>query len=306
MPRRWPRSDLDLPSGKGLDELIEGAMEGILRRNGQTLPGTAEVTAREPRLAIPARAAQLQRLLGASIDERSQLAAQVRRLEAELRRKSTELAKLRTELRGAVHDALTDPLTGLANRRAFDRELAAVAAGAGRRSTVHLMIADIDRFKRINDAHGHDVGDEILCIVGQVLLANVRGDGLVARLGGDEFGLLLPGASPHYTAAIAKRLCALLASRPLLVRGFPEVSEQVTVSIGVAASHAGASSAEWYARADAALYQAKRGGRNRIAIDTASRPLPEPGSFAPLRSAEAALAPAGPRARITADTADAD
>jgi diguanylate cyclase len=303
MLRRWPRSDLDLPSGKGLDELIEGAMEGILRRNEQTFPGTAEVTAREPRLAIPAPAAQLQRLLGASIDERSQLAAQVRRLEAELRRKSTELAKLRTELRGAVHDALTDPLTGLANRRAFDQE---VAARAGRSSPAHLVMADIDHFKRINDAHGHDVGDEILCIVGQVLLANVRGDGLVARLGGDEFGLLLRGASLHYTAAIAKRLCALLASRPLVVRGFPGVSEQVTVSIGVAASHAGASRAEWYARADAALYQAKRGGRNRIAIDTASRPLPEPGSFAPLRSVEAALAPAGPRARITADTADAD
>jgi diguanylate cyclase (GGDEF)-like protein len=81
-----------------------------------------------------------------------------------------------------------------------------------------------------------------------------------------EFGLLLPGASPHYTAAIAKRLCELLASRPLVVRGFPEVSERITLSIGVARWHAGESSAEWYARADAALYEAKRRGRNGISI----------------------------------------
>jgi diguanylate cyclase len=263
MLRRWPRSDLDLPSGKGLDELIEGAMEGILRRNGQTLPGTAEVTAREPRLAIPAPAAQLQRLLGASIDERSQLAAQVRRLEAELRRKSTELAKLRTELRGAVHDALTDPLTGLANRRAFDQE---VAARAGRSSPAHLVMADIDHFKRVNDTRGHDIGDEILRIVGEILLAHVRRDSLVARLGGDEFGLLLPEAGSEYTTGIATRLCELLASRPLAVRRFPEVIERITLSVGVAGWHAGESSARWFARADAALYEAKRRGRNRVSI----------------------------------------
>jgi diguanylate cyclase len=210
----------------------------------------------------------LQQLLGASINENSQLTAHVRRLEAELCRSSVELAKLRGELRGAVHDALTDPLTGLANRRSFDLELGAAAARAGRSSPAHLVMADIDRFKRVNDSHGHDIGDEVLRIVGEVLLANVRRDSLVARVGGDEFGLLLPRASPRYAAGIATRLCELLASRPLVVRGIPDVSERITLSIGVAAWKADESSAEWYARADAALYQAKRGGRNRVAIDT--------------------------------------
>ena len=102
--------------------------------------------------------------------------------------------------------------------------------------------------------------------VGEFLLANVRRDSLVARVGGDEFGILLPRASPHYTAAIATRLCELLASRPLFVRGFPEASERITLSIGVAGWQAGESSAEWYARADAALYEAKRRGRNRVSI----------------------------------------
>jgi diguanylate cyclase len=84
-------------------------------------------------------------------------------------------------------------------------------------------------------------------------------------VGGDEFGLLLPRASLHYTAGIATRLCQLLASRPLVVRGVPEISERITLSLGVAGWQAGESSTEWYARADAALYEAKRRGRISIA-----------------------------------------
>jgi diguanylate cyclase (GGDEF)-like protein len=127
-------------------------------------------------------------------------------------------------------------------------------------------MANIDHFKRVNDIRGHDVGDEVLRIVGEVLLANVRRDSLVARVGGDEFGILLLRASSHYTAGIATRLCELLASRPLVVRGHPEAIERITLSIGAAGWHAGESSAEWYARADAALYEAKRRGRNRVSI----------------------------------------
>jgi diguanylate cyclase len=169
-------------------------------------------------------------------------------------------------LRGAVQDALTDPLTGLANRRSFDLELGVVGARAIGSSPAHLVMVDIDHFKRINDAHGHDVGDQVLRIVGEILLANVRRDSLVARLGGDEFGLLLTGASLHYTAGIATRLCALLAARPLVLGGDPEIVERITLSIGVAGARAGESGASWCARADAALYNAKRNGRNRISI----------------------------------------
>jgi diguanylate cyclase len=215
---------------------------------------------------MPSRPEELQRLLGASIDENGHLTALVRRLEAELRGSSAELAKLRGELRGAVQDALTDPLTGLANRRSFDLELKAVAARASRSSPAHLVMADVDHFKRVNDLHGHDIGDEVLRIVGEVLRANVRRDSLVARVGGDEFGLLLPAATPHYSAGIASRLCELLAARPLVLHGHPEVSERITLSIGVAGCQAGESAAQWCARADAALYEAKRRGRNGISI----------------------------------------
>jgi diguanylate cyclase len=261
--------------------LIKGGLEALVGGNGQRLPDRAEVTPHQPSTAIPAEAEALQRLLGARIDENRHLAAHVRRLEAELRRSSAELTEVRGQLRGAVNDALTDPLTGLANRRSFDLELTTVAASGW--SPAHLVMADIDHFKRVNDAHGHDVGDEVLRIVGEVLLANVRRDSLVARLGGDEFGLLLPQASPHYTVGIANRLCELLAFRHLVVRGFPEVSERATLSIGVARWHAGESSAKWYARADAALYEAKRRGRNRVVVDTDQRAAPKLGSSRPKR-----------------------
>jgi diguanylate cyclase len=162
---------------------------------------------------------------------------------------------------------LDHPLTGLANRRSFDLELRAVGARASRSSPAQLVMADIDHFKRVKDAaHGHDVGDEVLRIEGEVLLANISRDSLVARLGGDEFGLLLPWASLEYTVGIATHLCELLASRPLVVRGLPEVIERITLSIGVAGWHTGESSAERHARADAALYEAKRRGRNPISI----------------------------------------
>lgn len=231
-----------------------------------------------PWIATPPDVEELQRLLSATIAEKGNLVARVRALEAELRGRSAELAELRGELRGARHDALRDPLTGLANRRAFDLELGALAARASGSSLAQLLMVDIDHFKRVNDTHGHDVGDQVLRVVGELLLANVRRDSVVARLGGDEFALLLPRARLHYAAGIATRLRGLVASRPLVERGRLEVVERVTLSIGVAGRQAGESSAEWYARADAALYRAKRRGRNGVAIDTrwpaASRALP--------------------------------
>lgn len=221
---------------------------------------------RRPSILAVAQGAELRRLLGTTMDENTHLIARVRELEAELRRRSEDLAKLRRELLGAVHDAMTDPLTGLANRRSFDLELAAAAARANGSAPAQLVLVDVDHFKPLNDAHGHAIGDEVLRIVGEILLAHVRRDSLIARLGGDEFGLLLPSANRRYAASIASRLCELLASRPLVVRGHPEVIERVTLSIGVAGYLAGETGPRWYARADAALYAAKRAGRNRVSV----------------------------------------
>ena len=194
------------------------------------------------------------------------------RLQAvQLRGLQAELAALRRALTRATSDALTDSLTGLANRRAFDGALEAAAARACEASPAQLLIADIDHFKALNDAHGHHFGDAVLRITGEVLRAAVRRDTLVARLGGDEFALLMPGPTADYpgrieTAAIARRLCACLARRTLTVRGHPERRERITLSIGLAGWRQGERPADWHARADAALYVAKHDGRNRVVV----------------------------------------
>jgi diguanylate cyclase len=225
-------------------------------------------------LAAPAKAlAAPAKALGDPLHLR--LSAENRRLAVRLRGVEAELAALRWALERATSDALTDPLTGLANRRAFDDALRAAANRACEASPAQLLIADIDHFKALNDAHGHHFGDAVLCITGEVLKAAVRRDTVVARLGGDEFALLLPGPTADYpveigTAAIARRLCARIAQRPLTVRGHPERRERITLSIGLAGWRPGESPVDWYSRADAALYAAKRGGRNQVVMAAAT------------------------------------
>ena len=203
------------------------------------------------------------------------LSAENRQLTLQLRGLEAQLATLRLALTRATSDASTDALTGLANRRAFDDALETAAARGCEASPPQLLIADIDHFKALNDAHGHHFGDAVLRIIGEVLKAAVRRDTVVARLGGDEFALLLPGstaASPITieTRAIALRLCARIAQRPLTVRGQPERRERITLSIGLAGWRPGERPADWYARADAALYAAKHDGRNRVVVAPAA------------------------------------
>ena len=165
MPRRLPQPDLRVPSSERLGDLIGHLTEGLVGPNGQTPSRAAELAPDLSCTAMPARPEELQRLLGASRDDNRHLTAHVRLLEA-------ELGKLRGELRGAVHDALTDPLTGLANRRAFDLELGTVGVRASSPSPAQLVMVDIDHFKRVNDVHGHDIGDQVLRIVGEVRLTD--------------------------------------------------------------------------------------------------------------------------------------
>lgn len=150
--------------------------------------------------------------------------------------------------------ALHDALTGLWNRRAYDARLRDVVAV--RRPLGMTLMVDLDEFKRLNDAFGHDTGDATLKDVAQVLLAAVRADDVVARYGGDEFALLLPGARPEEAAAIAERIREAVAGM--------SVAHGLTVSIGGAPVFV--DPRRTMRAADRALYAAKRGGRNRIVI----------------------------------------
>ena len=153
--------------------------------------------------------------------------------------------------------ALIDPLTGLHNRRHLLERLEAAVAGGGRDA---LLFVDLDRFKTVNDTHGHEVGDVVLTTIAQRLRDGSRPEDVVARLGGDEFVLLCRGVGAEETSAIAERLLAAVA-RPVESAGRPAVT--VTGSFGIAAIDPARSAAENLDHADAAMYRAKDAGRNR-------------------------------------------
>jgi len=168
-------------------------------------------------------------------------------------REEYESVRVQHEL--AARAAETDALTGLANRRGFDRvvdEEADRAADAGRRVTA--LIVDMDKLKLINDSRGHAAGDQAVCAVAAALRAVVRDGDTVARLGGDEFGVVLPGATPEVALAIAARMVAA-------VRDIPDCLARV--SVGVASGPPG-ELRDTVCRADAAMYEAKRSGGDAV------------------------------------------
>ena len=168
-----------------------------------------------------------------------------------------------------------DPLTGLYNRAFFLAQFGPLAdRGALRGLGTAVLMLDIDHFKRINDAHGHEVGDAVLREVAGVLRQATRADDLVARYGGEEFVVALPVAAPDQATERAERVRATLASRRILAGGIPL---KVTASLGLAFTPPGRprSVSALIATADRGLYQAKNSGRDRTVFshDIANRPV---------------------------------
>ncbi|HVY21396.1 MAG TPA: GGDEF domain-containing protein [Bauldia sp.] len=151
----------------------------------------------------------------------------------------------------------TDPLTGLANRRA----LIETAETAGAAAVLILVIFDIDRFKRINDAHGHIAGDAVIAAVAATMTEHLGALGLLCRLGGEEFALLANNQNMEDVLDGVWAMRDRLAATPIVTG---EIAVEVTVSAGVAARQPGGTFTQLYADADRALYVAKTSGRNRV------------------------------------------
>ena len=160
--------------------------------------------------------------------------------------------------------ALTDPLTGLYNRRGLEHRAEALQARPGGAPTVQTWImADIDHFKRVNDSYGHDGGDVVLKVVAAALQSTARDGDVVARLGGEEFVLLLPDANASAAAGVAERLRLKLEALAIDAAGR---TIRVTASFGIAQQRVGEPSTAALERADAALYCAKHEGRNAVRV----------------------------------------
>lgn len=167
--------------------------------------------------------------------------------------------QLRADLDRSLEMAVTDPLTGLRNRRYVRRHL----DGLLRNGEASVLLVDLDRFKPINDIHGHNVGDAALREVASRLRASLRAADVVARWGGEEFLVVLAGAPAEYTEVVAERLREAVGGTPMKLG---PIELTATCSVGVAVAAAGSNTDAVIGAADAALYRAKADGRNCVRI----------------------------------------
>ncbi len=174
--------------------------------------------------------------------------------EQQLQHYQQELERLNADL---TEQTRTDPLTGLPNRRAFAVALAAaIEKSRGGGEPFAVAVLDVDHFKTVNDLHGHDEGDRVLAALADLLRAQFAGRGMAARYGGEEFVILIPASRLDE----ARLHCEYVRqSVGLLATGLP-----ISVSIGLTAFQIGDTPEDIFKRADAALYEAKRGGRDRV------------------------------------------
>lgn len=260
-------SDLVMPRTDGI-HLLQSALRldpalSVVIMTGQ---GTVQAAVEAMRAGAadfvlkPFRLAQILLVLDRALEAR-RLRAENTRLRREVERLEVERVRLLEEANVRLEMlATTDPLTGLANRRAFDAALAREAALAGRDGRqLSVVVLDVDHFKSFNDSFGHPAGDEMLARLADAVCGCCRTTDVPARLGGEEFAVLLPVTDLDGAAALAERMRTA-------VEGLAWPLRPVTVSAGVAALADGGDGTDLVQAADRALYQAKATGRNRVAV----------------------------------------
>ena len=265
-----PRAHVDVGAGS-----IELGRVPFFSTSTKLVAGNASLVAVEPVSAVSARVnAYRRRLLFAAAITLALAAGLATRLARPVARVFADLARL-------TNQAQTDGLTNLANRRALDERLDDEVDHAKRLGTnVAFVIADIDNFKSINDSYGHQAGDEVLRRVARTFAEAVRELDLPGRYGGEEIALVLPGTNLTGARALAEKIRRSLEELPFTT---PEgIPFQVTASFGAACFPAQSSVETLVAAADAALYEAKRAGKNRVVTATAKRkPRGHPAADAP-------------------------
>jgi len=183
----------------------------------------------------------------------------------QLRQATREIDQLKSKMAQYRQEALKDPLTRIDNRRGFEKKLnKSIAETKATAASLCLIMADIDHFKKINDAHGHLVGDNVLRMVAATINDCIKGRDLAARIGGEEFAILLPETPFEGALKLAENMRLAFEQLDLKRKNTGELLGQVTLSFGVAVYHPDETGEEFIHRADHALYQSKNTGRNKV------------------------------------------
>ncbi|WP_025899113.1 GGDEF domain-containing protein [Sneathiella glossodoripedis] len=253
------------------NRLIQQSMEAALQEIRSSTSGLENYGERLEIFADTAdelSVSDLQETVKIVVAETRAMSEQSKNLNKSLQKASDEIEDLKARLEQVENESLTDPLTGIANRKKFDRELLRATSKAKfSNESLCLVMSDIDHFKKFNDEHGHVFGDQVLKLVATTLDSGLSDAGIAARYGGEEFGIILPNTSLAKARQFAEKLRQNVSAKKLVKRNSGDDVGKITMSFGVAKYVTGEDMDKFVARADTALYCAKHKGRNQVSVD---------------------------------------
>lgn len=238
---------------------LQGMQKGTRKFSG-SLDNFREILQSEPDVET------FSKLVADLIDETAEIEQSNAQMEETLNLMNSEVDTLRSEMEKLNVVALTDPLTGINNRRAFDDAIELLLSQYAAKALIFsFLLLDIDHFKIFNDTHGHSIGDKVLAYVATTLKQSIKAEDIIARFGGEEFVILLSETDYVGAMAVADSLRAIVCQKNLLTgTNFKKNIGRINISIGVAVVRDDDDSSSITDRADKALYQAKETGRNRV------------------------------------------
>ena len=248
---------------------IDDLMTMITDALGRTASYDASLAGADRMLASADSREQLVDIIEALAHSTKEMRETNRVLEERLSLSKDEISGLQHSLEAIRAESLTDPLIGLGNRKYFDRMIeTTVQTGLATDQPLSLLMFDIDHFKSFNDSYGHLTGDQVLRLVGMTLKHAIKGQDIAARYGGEEFAVVLPNTPLRQALTVADQIRCAITAKELKKKSTGEILGRVTISVGVSMLRAGDDTDALIERADACLYAAKRGGRNKVVCES--------------------------------------
>jgi len=243
---------------------IDGVMNLITDALGMSQNYDAKLSGANEKLRSAKTRDQIKPIVDGLMKSTREMRETNKALENRLALSKTEISDLQHSLEAIRAESLTDPLTGLGNRKYFDRAFEiAVRTALANGEPLSLLMFDIDHFKSFNDSYGHLTGDQVLRLVAMTLKQTIKGQDITARYGGEEFAVVLPSTGLRQALTVADHIRRAVMAKELKKKSTGEILGRVTISVGVSLLKPGDDTDSLLERADACLYSAKRNGRNR-------------------------------------------
>lgn len=244
---------------------IDDVMTVLSEALGMTGAYDASLSGATEQLSSAKSREQIRTIVAALLRSTGEMRDTNKALEDRLTLSKNEISNLQQSLEAIRAESLTDPLTGLGNRKYFDRMIGmAVQSALASGEPLSLLLFDIDHFKSFNDSYGHLTGDQVLRLVGLSLKQTIKGQDITARYGGEEFAVVLPNTALRQALTVADHIRRAVMAKELKKKSTGEMLGRVTISVGVSMLKQGDDTDALIERADACLYAAKRNGRNRV------------------------------------------